>query len=76
MAKCRVCGGYASEGKVMCPWDQIRHGELVKGKWVVDATGATADFMGAITVKDSGGQIEFFGLNGDYYNSENEQGEN
>ena len=22
----------------MCPWDQIRHGEFVKGKWVVDAT--------------------------------------
>ncbi len=41
MATCRICGGYASEGKDMCPWDQIRHGELVKGKWVVDASAAT-----------------------------------
>lgn len=35
MGRCRVCGGYASEGKSMCPWDQIRHGEFKNGKWVV-----------------------------------------
>lgn len=36
MPKCRVCGGYASEGKPLCPFDQIRHGKFDKGKWIVD----------------------------------------
>ena len=59
MAKCRVCGGYASEGKEMCPWDQIRHGELVKGKWVVDASAAIAKALVPDVPENEDGQIGF-----------------
>ena len=59
MAKCRVCGGYASEGKEMCPWDQIRHGEFVKGKWVVDASAAIAKTLVPDVPEYEDGQIGF-----------------
>jgi hypothetical protein len=53
-----MCGGYASEGKAMCPFDQIRHGEFVKGKWVVDATAAT-NMPPDESAVDTDGQIGF-----------------
>lgn len=75
MATCKRCGQYASEGKELCPFDQIRNGELVKGKWVVYKQDVTfsRDIFGAETVS-IGGQTEFFGLNGDYEN-QNFEGE-
>ena len=43
----------------MCPWDQIRHGELVKGKWVVDASAATSKTLVPDVPESEDGQIGF-----------------
>lgn len=59
MPKCRFCGGYASVGKDICPFDQIRHGEFVKGKWVVDASAAIAKILVPDVPENEDGQIGF-----------------
>lgn len=77
MGVCKVCGGYASEGKSMCPFHQIRHGKFVNKKWIAILPADLRNQIGTGEIQyDSNGQMTFLNDgNGQEWSIEQQMGE-